>query len=223
MRRRALRAIADQEPGAAIAVAQALAKAPTAENWPYLVRGVDKATPPTLINLIDVAEEIADQAEGRGPGAVSRGATGQRRLNEKDRWKVVELLRHWSNDKQFGADKGEWKPELTAWSRWYGQAFPKEPAARRIDRDKPAESKYKFDDLLAFLDKDPAGNKGDAAGPGGLREGPVHQVPQVRQGRRRHRAGPHHGVQALQTLRHPGVDHLPVEGHQRSVSLDRRS
>ena len=31
----------------------------------------------------------------------------------------IELLRAWSNDRQFGAAKGDWKEELGSWSRWF--------------------------------------------------------------------------------------------------------
>ena len=63
----------------------------------------------------------------------------------------MELLRHWTNDKQFGADDGDWKKELGSWSKWFGQAFPKEPALPNVTGDKPVVSKYKYDELLAFL------------------------------------------------------------------------
>jgi putative heme-binding domain-containing protein len=75
----------------------------------------------------------------------------------------VELLRHWSDGRKFGAEDGDWKAELAAWSRWFGQAFPKEPALPNVASDRPAESKYKIEELLAFLEKDPAGRQGDVA------------------------------------------------------------
>src|SRR5262249_23066068 len=86
-----------------------------------------------------------------------------RRLDAKSRWKAVELLRHWSNNRRFGADEGGAAEELTAWGRRFGQAVPKEPALPHLGTSKANESKYKFDDLLAFLERDPAGRKGDAA------------------------------------------------------------
>src|SRR5262249_3796732 len=39
----------------------------------------------------------------------------------------------------------------------------KEPALPDVVADKPQESKYKFDDLLAYLEKNPAGRNGSAA------------------------------------------------------------
>ena len=78
-----------------------------------------------------------------------------------NRWKAVELLRHWSSDRQFGAGEGQWKPELTAWSRWFGQAFPREEPLPDVEDDKPTPSKYKYEDLLEYLTKS-AGTKGNA-------------------------------------------------------------
>ena len=87
------------------------------------------------------------------------------KVPEGSRWKIVEVLRHWTNNKQFGADDGDWKKELQAWSRWYAQSFPKEPALPDTFGDKPAESKYKFADLLTLIEKEPKGDpvKGKAA------------------------------------------------------------
>ena len=45
----------------------------------------------------------------------------------------------------------------------YAQAFPKEPALPYLAVDKPLESKYKFDELLAFLEKNSAGKNGSAS------------------------------------------------------------
>src|SRR5262249_56481383 len=56
---------------------------------------------------------------------------------------------------------GEWKTDLTAWRRWFAQTFPKEPPLPDIAGDKPVESKYKFVELLTFLERDSAGRSGD--------------------------------------------------------------
>jgi putative heme-binding domain-containing protein len=157
----ALRRIADRDPARIVPVAQALMRSPTADNWGYLVRGVDKANSPTLDQLIDTLKksEIRPKADDPAPFRAVLSSAG--RLNEKERWNAVQLLRHWSNNKQFGADPGEWKPELEAWTRWFGQSFPKEQALVALG-SAGAEGKYKFKDLLAFLES-ADGKKGDAA------------------------------------------------------------
>jgi len=84
------------------------------------------------------------------------------RLDGKDRWKTVELLRQWTDGKQFGADKGDWKTELTAWGQWFGQTFPQEPPLPDAVLLASSDSRYKFDELRDFLEKDPSGTKGNA-------------------------------------------------------------
>jgi putative heme-binding domain-containing protein len=156
----ALRRIADKDDSRIAAIGQVLLRSPTVENWPYLVKGVDKANPPTLGNLIDGLKKSAVKPKADDPLPFRAVITASARLNEKDRWKAVELLRHWTNNKEFGADKGEWKPELTAWTKWFGQSFPKEPALGSVFADSGDEGKYKFKDLLAFLES-ADGKKGD--------------------------------------------------------------
>jgi putative heme-binding domain-containing protein len=50
-----------------------------------------------------------------------------------------------------------------ALARWFSQAFPKEQPLPGSLSGKPAESKWKYADLLVFLEKEPEGKKGDVA------------------------------------------------------------
>jgi putative heme-binding domain-containing protein len=86
-----------------------------------------------------------------------------RKLDENQRWKAVELLQAWTGGRQFGAEKGDWKKELAAWGRWFAQTFPNERPLPDLAAEPSAESKYKFADLLTYLEKDPRGRRGDAA------------------------------------------------------------
>lgn len=83
------------------------------------------------------------------------------KLDDKQRWKVVQVLRHWTNNRQFGAKDGDWKTELASWSKWFNQSYPMLQKLPDLTSDQPAPSKYKYDDLLAFLTRDPQGKKGD--------------------------------------------------------------
>jgi putative heme-binding domain-containing protein len=74
----------------------------------------------------------------------------------------VELLRHWTNNRQFGFGAGDWKRELQAWARWFNQSFKDEPPLAEAGVAESTPSKYRFEDLRAFLEKG-AGRKGDAA------------------------------------------------------------
>src|SRR5262249_7835221 len=55
------------------------------------------------------------------------------------------------------------RAELAAWARWFAQAFPREPALPEAGSERPAWPQARFDALLAFLEKDPAGRRGGGA------------------------------------------------------------
>jgi putative heme-binding domain-containing protein len=143
------------------AVVKTVGQAPTPETWPLLVRGLDTDNPVLIFDLIGILMKSKLKPKADDASAYRSLLLASRRLDEKSRWKAVELLRYWSGGRSFGADDGDWKPELAAWARWYGQAFPKEPPLPDAGAEKVVESKHKYDELLTFLEKDPAGKKGD--------------------------------------------------------------
>jgi putative heme-binding domain-containing protein len=136
---------------------------PTKEAYPDLVGGLSSSNKVILFEAIVALRKIDGRPkpdDGKTYRALLMAAA---KLDPNNRWKAVELLRHWSNDRRFGADEGQWQPELASWSRWFAQAFPKEPALPAAEGDKPTASKYAFDDLLTFLAKGDgkAGNVAD--------------------------------------------------------------
>ena len=202
------------------ALAETALKNPVGSHFAYLVEALNTPNKVELFKVVEALKKESDKPKPDDAAAYRAALLAAGRLGEADRWKVVELLRAWSNGKQFGADDGDWKKELGFWSKWFNQTFPKEPPLPNVAGDAPVVSKYKYDELLAFLTQGGGQGRRRGEGQGGLHEGAVHQVPQVRQGRRGRRAGPEHRVEALQAAGHPGVDLLPVEGHQRPVPLD---
>jgi putative membrane-bound dehydrogenase-like protein len=159
----ALRQIEDHDPAQRDAVTRALAHFPRPDNWPYLVRGLVSTQALVLSDDIEALEKIKTQPKADDPAPFRALLLASRQLDTHSRWKVVKLLRHWTSDKRFGAEDGDWKTELAAWSRWFAQTFPKEPGLPDVAGDRPQESKYKYADLLVFLEKDPAGQHGDPA------------------------------------------------------------
>jgi putative heme-binding domain-containing protein len=159
----ALRKISDHDPSERDEVARSLARYPSQENWPYLVRGLNSSSSLVIFDVVDALKKIPNKpkADDAAPFRAVLSASGL--LAEGNRWSAVELLRHWGNNKQFGADDGDWKTELAAWSRWFGQAFPKESPLPNVTNDQAAPSKYQFGELLAFLDQDPSGRRGNVA------------------------------------------------------------
>jgi putative heme-binding domain-containing protein len=147
-------------------VADALVKTvlrdPSAKSFPYLVQGLTTTNRLLLPDVVEALQKLPAQPAKDDPVPYRLALLAANRLDKGSRWQVVKLLRHWGDGKQFGAEDGDWKQELGAWGLWFGQAFPKEAPLPNVAGDKPAESKYKYADLLTFLEKG-NGKTGDAA------------------------------------------------------------
>ncbi|HMC90306.1 MAG TPA: HEAT repeat domain-containing protein, partial [Gemmataceae bacterium] len=159
----ALRRIWDMDPSQRDAVAGTLARTPSPGNWPYLISALQSAPASVLGPIVDGLMKCSVKPKPDDPAPYRTLLLASTRLPARERWKAIELLRHWTNGRRFGADQGDWKPELSAWAKWFVQTFPKEPALPDVASDKPPESKYKYAELLAFLEKDPAAKKGNPA------------------------------------------------------------
>jgi putative heme-binding domain-containing protein len=158
----ALRGIADAEPGERDAVARALSRYPTPANFKYILRGLESPSKQVIDEVIAALKGMKDKPKADDPAPFRAVLLASTKLDPLNRWQAVELLRHWTDNKRFGADKPDWQPELEAWSRWFAQSFPKEPPLPNVASDKPSESKYKFEELRAYL-LDGPGRKGDPA------------------------------------------------------------
>lgn len=148
------------------AVADALTRTvlsqPTAENWPYLVSGLSSPNKLLKGEALLALRKLSNKPKPEDPVPYRALIVATPTFSSPaERWQAIELLRQW-NGRSFGAEQGQWEIELKSWARWFGQTFPKEPPLLNVILDKPAESKYKFEELLAFLEKDPIGQKGDA-------------------------------------------------------------
>ncbi len=158
---RELRIIGDADPSQRAAVGKALVNNPIPENLPYVIRALDVGNAASLLDLVNgLLKNPAKPKPEDGPAFRSLMAASTK-LDDKQRWKVVQVLRHWTNNRQFGAKDGDWKTELASWSKWFNQSYPMLQKLPDLTSDQPAPSKYKYDDLLAFLTRDPQGKKGD--------------------------------------------------------------
>jgi putative heme-binding domain-containing protein len=134
---------------------------PKAEYYADLLGGLSSPNKLIVFDTLAALTKVPARPKPDDPTAFRAVLLASRKLDASNRWKAVELLRHWTDNKQFGADKGQWKPELEAWSRWFGQTFPKEPALPDVEGDRPTPSKYAYADLLDYLTRG-EGQKGDA-------------------------------------------------------------
>lgn len=143
------------------ALCKTAAANPKTDHWPYLVRGLESRNPLIRAELFAALQKLPDakpKADDPTPYRTLLVAAGG--WFPKERWQAVELLRQWSG-RSFGAAAGKPDKELELWGRWFVQTFPKEPPLPNTAAVKAAESKYKFDELLKYLEND--GKTGDVA------------------------------------------------------------
>lgn len=155
----ALREIADLDSEQRYSVARALARSPRSENVPYLLRGLDAPLPGVAREILvalqktDYKPVIPQEPKSEHAAPFRAVLSAASRLDPKDRWQAVLVLRRWTG-RQFTVDDGDWKTELEAWARWFSQTFPKEPPIGNVTA-LPGESKWKLDELLALVEKVP--------------------------------------------------------------------
>jgi putative heme-binding domain-containing protein len=134
---------------------------PTAENFPFLVDSLRSNNPITRGDALAALRKLSVKPKAEDPAPFrALLLAGQGLKGPAERWEVVQLLRQWTG-RSFGGVKATANRELQNWARWYGQNFPKEPPLPNATADKRPASKYRFEDLLAYLDS-PRG-KGDVA------------------------------------------------------------
>jgi putative heme-binding domain-containing protein len=137
-------------------------KTPAEKSFPYLVQGLTTTNRLLLADVVDALIKNPSMPAKEDAAPFRLALLAANRLDSRHRWHVVELLRHWGSGRQFGAEEGDWKQELGSWAKWFAQAFPKEAPLPNVGGDKPVESKYKYGDLLAYLEKG-EGRVGDIA------------------------------------------------------------
>jgi putative heme-binding domain-containing protein len=157
----AVRELGDRYADQAEAVARLLAKVPSLENAPYLVRGLTSSSPIVLRNCIEALQKIKYQPKPEEGTAYRAVIQAVGRMNERDRLQAIKLLRQWK-PQRFAAEEDDVQTELQGWSRWFVQAFPKEEPLPNV-ATLTAKSKWKMDELLRYLEQDPQGKAGDVA------------------------------------------------------------
>jgi putative heme-binding domain-containing protein len=157
-----LRQIADSEPAYKLAAIRVLARNPASEVYPYVIQALSLAPGASVIEFLDALKKNAHKPKPEDAKDYRAVLVTAAKLPPDQKWKVVEVLRYWTNGRSFGGEKKtDWKSELAAWSRWFAQAYPKEENLADVSEDKPPESRWKQSELLAWLEKDPRGIKGD--------------------------------------------------------------
>jgi putative heme-binding domain-containing protein len=157
----ALRQLADEQPALLEQATRALVKAPSMENAKYYVAAL-RSTSPILLKDATNALLKTKYVPGKDDAEpYHRVLLAVGRLNEKDRLLAIKLLQKWKAQR-FSAEGNDLTAELTGWSRWYGQQFPKATPLPNV-ASITATSKWKFAELKQYLESDPKGRAGDVA------------------------------------------------------------
>jgi putative heme-binding domain-containing protein len=154
-----LRQIARTDAAHRDAAVRAIARSPSPQDFDLLVSSLSSSQQLVLLDVIQALTKLPlkPKPEDGKPYRAVLLAAG--RLNPNARGHAVALLRHW-NSKKFSPEEGDWRTELDGWARWYHQSFPKEPPLPNAQAA-TTTSKWKFEELLKFLEHDPAGKNGD--------------------------------------------------------------
>jgi putative heme-binding domain-containing protein len=142
------------------AIVRTVCDHPSADDYADLMRALSSSSKLVLFDALVALKNIPTKPKPDNAKPFRSVLEAAGKLDAGNRWKAVELLRHWTNNKQFGAEPGQWQPELQAWAKWYAQSFPKEPALADVEGEKATPAKYKYEDLLDYLTKG-EGRKGD--------------------------------------------------------------
>jgi putative heme-binding domain-containing protein len=135
---------------------------PAAENLPLLVRSLGSSNPVVRGEAVAALRKFEGKPKADDPTPYRALLLATAKLTPAQQWEAVEVLRAWSG-RSFGGKKGKADAELQAFARWFGQTFPREPALPNVGAEPVAQSKYKMDELLEYLEKSPEGKNGDAA------------------------------------------------------------
>jgi putative heme-binding domain-containing protein len=151
---------ADLRRALAEAILRTVCLHPKAEDYSDLLGGLASPNKIIVFDALVALKKIAARPKPDDAQAYRKVLLASSRLDGGNKGKAVELLRHWTDNKQFGSGVGQWKLELGAWSKWFAQTFPKEPPLPDVEGEKATPSKYKYEELLDYLTKG-EGRKGD--------------------------------------------------------------
>lgn len=137
-------------------LARAIAQHPTAEDWDQLIRTLRFADSTTLQLCISALRKIDRKPEN--PEPVRWVILAGLKLGNRGGLPAAALLQQWT-----GSPHKSGKNAVAAiahYQTWFAEKFPDAPPAELPQAD-PSQSKYSFQQLMAFLEDNPQGQRGD--------------------------------------------------------------
>jgi putative heme-binding domain-containing protein len=137
------------------AITQTAIANPTADTLHITIDGLSSKNPVLRYNALMGLRKssLKPKAEEPGPfrAAILAAPTFSK---DTEKWEAIVLLRQWTG-RNFGAqDAKQWQKEYEQWALWFNQSFPQERPLKTSVALKAAPSKYKFDELVKYLDKE---------------------------------------------------------------------
>jgi putative heme-binding domain-containing protein len=154
-----LREVYRNEPERRISVAMGLAQEPDGENWPLLVESLGVVDGVAAQEVLRRLAEVDRQPQE--PEAYRQVILRGLRLKENGATIAVKLLEKWSGEAASDPDDA-WEVALGKWQTWFKQKHPDSPEPTLpVHSD---GSKWKLDELLAYLNAPAAGKASVARG-----------------------------------------------------------
>ncbi len=151
-----LRNLYDQYPDHREGIVRVLANYPNADNWPYYVRSLRFGDPTTLQLCLRALRKTRKKPEK--PEQIRAVILAAQKLDDRQARIAVALLKQWTNTAPENPD--DVKLAVAHYRDWFQRTYPDQPPAElpKVDRK---QTKYTFEQLYNFLERDPRGRAGD--------------------------------------------------------------
>jgi putative membrane-bound dehydrogenase-like protein len=153
-----LRKLFDENADRRDLLARAIARHPVAENIPYLERAI-ASTDKTTMQVCIAALGTVDYKPAN-PDEIRNVILAGLKLGNEGGKAVVGLLAKWTRSTPENA--GDIPAAIAHFQQWFREKYPDEPSPEMAQAD-TEKTKYTVNQLVEFLDNDPAAAKGDAA------------------------------------------------------------
>jgi putative heme-binding domain-containing protein len=152
-----LRKLFDESADRRDLLARALAKHPLAENVPYLLRGMasgDRTTAQVCLQAL-----AASDYKPTKPQEFRAVILAGLKLGKEGGKAAVNVLQKWTGSVEKKVD--DVAVALAEYQQWFVERYPDE-SAPELAKEDTEKTKYTVQQLIEFLEKDPAATRGDA-------------------------------------------------------------
>jgi putative heme-binding domain-containing protein len=136
-------------------LARAMTARPANQDWPYLVLTLKFADPTTTQLSLAALRKLNRKPEK--PDEFRAAILAGMKLGKQGGLNAAGLLQKWTGSKH--ASGKDVENSMAYYRNWYASKFPDAPPAE-LPKEDLQKTKYSFDQLFAFLEKNPKGRSG---------------------------------------------------------------